>query len=80
MTLISLSDSLSLLRVLSVSLIHSEEGSLQFNGGLFELLLPYEGFVDLIWIGYKLSGGMRVFWRAGYGPVFDSFFFQFTFE
>ena len=79
MTFGFVSDSLSFLQgnfFFPVSLIDSEEGSLQFNGGLLELL-PYEPResrrFDLDWL-YALRGDAGFLkWRAGYGPVFDSF-------
>ena len=56
----------------SVSLMDLEEGSLQFAG--FNVVgclsccrrMNQEGVIDLIWIGYALSEGMRGFfnWRA----------------
>ena len=70
----SVSDSLPLLQgdFLSVSLMDLEEGSLQFAG--FNVVgclsccrrMNQEGVIDLIWIGYALSEGMRGFfnWRA----------------
>ena len=50
-------------------------------GSLSCCRMSQEGVVHLIWIGYRPEGDAGFLkWRAGYGPVFDSFFFQFTFE
>ena len=73
--------------MLSVSMMDSEERYVEFagfNGRLFELLLPYgprgRRRFDLDWLYTPRGDAGFLKWRAGYGPVFDSFFFQFTFE